>query len=436
MKKLVCVFLASILYFSTSMQTTVLAKKRNTISLAIWESSPEESDLLQKVIYNFQRKYPHITVDLRVGKYQQNFPFIISEQMKHDRGPDVYYAHSYELSYYVNEEVIENLDPYISKSAAKVDTDDFFPNIYNKFQVTGSTYALPKGFTTFALYYNEEMLKKQKVKPPKTFEEFEKAAISLTNKEGQYGFGINSDLPLFFLPEEVSDEKIVHRGRATFASDEMVKGVETLNDMIQQDKSIAIATITGYEKVWEAFAHKSFAMMVEGLYVVPYLRSHAQGIPWKVAPVPEVNGKKNTRIDTVGYAMNPQSKNKDAAWLLIEYLTSKEGMDEWTSKGLEMPARKSVFEKQKWNEKKEYKAFVDSIENAEFFPNDKYSPIIRSRFNQSIGNFFYGLKEPKQALKEGQDRANHYIELMEKTKEKAKNKKNKEKRTGNQKGRE
>jgi multiple sugar transport system substrate-binding protein len=45
---------------------------------------------------------------------------------------------------------------------------------------------------------------------------------------------------------------------------------------------------------------------------------------------------------TVSYSTSPASKNKDAAWTLISYLTGQAGMRQWTSKGLALPARSDV----------------------------------------------------------------------------------------------
>jgi multiple sugar transport system substrate-binding protein len=45
---------------------------------------------------------------------------------------------------------------------------------------------------------------------------------------------------------------------------------------------------------------------------------------------------------TVSYSMAKDSKNKNAAWTLLTYLTGKQGMQIWTSKGLALPSRTDV----------------------------------------------------------------------------------------------
>jgi multiple sugar transport system substrate-binding protein len=54
------------------------------------------------------------------------------------------------------------------------------------------------------------------------------------------------------------------------------------------------------------------------------------------------NKQRATLSFTVSYSIAKQSKNKAAAWTLLTYLTGKQGMGIWTSKGLELPSRKDV----------------------------------------------------------------------------------------------
>ena len=45
---------------------------------------------------------------------------------------------------------------------------------------------------------------------------------------------------------------------------------------------------------------------------------------------------------TVSYSIAQDSKQKAAAWTLLTYLTGKQGMGTWTSKGLALPSRSDV----------------------------------------------------------------------------------------------
>jgi multiple sugar transport system substrate-binding protein len=45
---------------------------------------------------------------------------------------------------------------------------------------------------------------------------------------------------------------------------------------------------------------------------------------------------------TVSYSIGADSKNKDAAWVLLTYLTGPDGMKIWTQGGIANPSRKDV----------------------------------------------------------------------------------------------
>ena len=76
---------------------------------------------------------------------------------------------------------------------------------------------------------------------------------------------------------------------------------------------------------------------------------------------------------TVSYVMNSASKKKEAAWELISYLTGKEGMEKWTSKGFELPSRKSVAAKNGFDKDELRSALVAGAPYATVWA-DEYQP--------------------------------------------------------------
>jgi len=45
---------------------------------------------------------------------------------------------------------------------------------------------------------------------------------------------------------------------------------------------------------------------------------------------------------TAAYAIGADSKNKDQAWVVLQYLVGKDGMTKWTSGGVALPSRSDV----------------------------------------------------------------------------------------------
>jgi multiple sugar transport system substrate-binding protein len=67
------------------------------------------------------------------------------------------------------------------------------------------------------------------------------------------------------------------------------------------------------------------------------LKETFPNLDFGITEVPTINGKKGTMAFTAAYVMNKKTKHKDAAWQLISYLTSKEGMKAYLQEALAYP---------------------------------------------------------------------------------------------------
>jgi multiple sugar transport system substrate-binding protein len=77
--------------------------------------------------------------------------------------------------------------------------------------------------------------------------------------------------------------------------------------------------------------------------MIPFLKDKDPNLNYGIAELP--GGKqKATLAFTVAYVMNKNSKNKDDAFKLLEFLTGKEGQQFVVDSGLALPSRKSMEE--------------------------------------------------------------------------------------------
>jgi ABC-type glycerol-3-phosphate transport system substrate-binding protein len=58
--------------------------------------------------------------------------------------------------------------------------------------------------------------------------------------------------------------------------------------------------------------------------------------------MPAGTAGKATISYTAAYGIDPDSDNKDAAWVVMQYLTGPEGMQKWTEGGIAIPSRSDV----------------------------------------------------------------------------------------------
>jgi multiple sugar transport system substrate-binding protein len=91
----------------------------------------------------------------------------------------------------------------------------------------------------------------------------------------------------------------------------------------------------------EALGKEKAAIIFEGNWVLPYMPLNFPQVKFGVGPM--VKGKVNANLGfTVSYSLAKASKNKQAAWTLLSWLTSQKGMQLWMSKGFALPSRSDV----------------------------------------------------------------------------------------------
>ena len=84
------------------------------------------------------------------------------------------------------------------------------------------------------------------------------------------------------------------------------------------------------------------AIIFEGGWLDPYMKDTYPDVKYAWAEMPAGPAGKATLAFTVAYSMGVDSKNKDASWVLISYLTGPEGMKTWTEGGIANPSRSDL----------------------------------------------------------------------------------------------
>ncbi|GIN84901.1 ABC transporter substrate-binding protein [Heyndrickxia sporothermodurans] len=379
--------------------------KKVEITLAGWGSSPEETDLLEQVLKDFESKHPNIKVKHEVIADQ--YMDVIKTRLIGGEGPDVFYLDAVEAPALIDTGVVEPLNEYVKDD---FDVEDFEKPLIDAFKKDGKYYGFPKGYSTLALFYNKKMLKEAGVEVPKTWDELREASKKLTKGNKVYGFGQNPELARTYFIAESNGGKVVADNKANFADSKVVEALQPYVDQHLKDKSAAQPKDVGADWTGEMFGQGKAAMVLEGNWAIPYLDSTFKDIDYGMAEVPTINGKKGTMAFTVAYVMNAASEKKEAAWELMSYLTGKEGMETWTSKGFELPSRKSVAEKLGYDKDELRGALVAGASYATVWSNGSNLPIIFNNFNNQFVNAYLGKESLDKALKEAQDTANKEID--------------------------
>jgi multiple sugar transport system substrate-binding protein len=390
------------------------AKKEEavTVTLSGWGASPEEQELLQETLTAFEESHPNIKVDYQVIADQ--YMDVIKTRLIGGEAPDVFYLDAFEAPTLMAQDVLEPLDGYVTE---EFDVADFEEPLLNAFKYDGTTYGFPKDFSTLALFYNKKAFEEAGLtEPPKTWEEFLNYSKKLTvdtNGDGeidQYGFGVAPELARQLPMIQAYGGQLVDKnGYAAFASPEGLQGLQLVIDQYRNDKTSVQASDVGTGWGGEMFGQGKVAMVIEGNWAIPYLKNTFPNIEYGTAEVPTVNGKQGTMAYTVAYVMNKASKKKEAAWELISFLTGKEGMKIWTSKGFALPSRKSVAAELGYDQDPLRAAIVVGASYATPWQAGVNLPIIMTNFNNQFISAFLGEQSLEEAMQRAQETANQEI---------------------------
>ncbi len=308
-----------------------------TVTLTGWSVSTTEETLLKQVVAAFQRKYPKIKV-----KYDAipNYDQAMLAKFSARKPPDVFYLNSEKASTWISQGLIAPLDKYISST--KFSTKPFYPRLLAAFKAKGHIYGFPKDWSPLGMEINLDLLQKAGAKAPTTWAQLRSVAQKLkplmTGTAKPLCLSAEWQRALAFVYQNKGNP--FTKGKPTFTS-AAVRSAMNFYVQLQKDGLGDTPAKLGAGWCGEALGKEKAAIAFEGNWAFPYLPDTFPSVRWKFFPLPK--GKtKATLAFTVSYSTSPASKNKQAAWVLITYLTGKDGMKLWTSKGLALPARSDV----------------------------------------------------------------------------------------------
>jgi multiple sugar transport system substrate-binding protein len=135
----------------------------------------------------------------------------------------------------------------------------------------------------------------------------------------------------------------IYQNKGSLANVQSPAVTQAVNFYVGLLKQGLAATPTQLGVGWpgEALGKEKAAIIFEGNWLLPYMKSTFPQVKFGVAPM--VKGKVNGNLGfTVSYSMAKDAKNKQAAWTVLSWLTGKAGMTVWMSKGLALPSRSDV----------------------------------------------------------------------------------------------
>lgn len=313
---------------SASGSASAPSSKTNTenVTIRFWDGNWNE-ETFKKIQELWTKEHPNITIEAE---------FLVDNGMsdkymlalQNGTAPDVVACALDWTTTFGNAGLLAPLDEFIEKDG--VDINQYVPGAIAASTVDGKLCALPFRSETYTLYYNKDILAAAGYdKAPETWDEVKEIAAACTSGDvagyglcganyGNYSFQyitmlrssggtiLNEDNTQSGLGSEIALQTAqLYKDLAAYAPASMLE-----ND------NVANRTL---------FASGKIAMYMSGIYDAPEIIKANPDLNFACAMVPTQNGAERSSILggwSVGIA--ECSKNKEAAWEFVKFLTSPE----------------------------------------------------------------------------------------------------------------
>ena len=267
---------------------------------------------------------------------------------------------------------LEPLDDRIAGWDGKADLQDDLLKI--NAGPDGHQYYLPVQYVVSYLYYRADLFAEAGLQPPKTCEDFAKAAKALTrdtNGDGQpdiWGFGFRGGKGGYdhWGPFVLSAGAKFEKGGLT--TPQVIAANNWLVDLYRGQKLFPpSAPNDGFQEIIAAFQQGRTAMTIHHIGSSNDMVK-ALGDKVSAVPVPECNGGHWTSYGDESLAVLSSAEDKDAAWKWIAFLASGDANVEFNKATGQLPVTKSGAAHWTLHQKRFVDATVQSLPFAHTLP--------------------------------------------------------------------
>ncbi len=343
---------------------------RADVEIEYWQYTfAQRVKAIDELIKQFQAANPGIKVKHTHVPYD-DFRVKIAAAIPAKQGPDVVQLFYGWLQDYLKAGLLQPL-PAGAFSAAEIEKE-FFP-IVQQMKVGGKYYALPTAVRSLSLFWNKTLFKEAGLnpeKPPATLDELVDAAKKLT-KRSPAGDLLQAGLTIDMGGQDhhwLREVLIRQFGGAPYTTDNKgvayntaagVNATQWYIDLAAKHKVGQIGFLTDGVT---AFRSGKAGMTIDGSFRLGALDGQ-KGLEYGVAELPSHQGIKSNFASywVNGITTKATAAKRDAAVKFLKFITTPEAMELWLTTVGELPARKSVAEKDANKNHAKYGPFIRGL---------------------------------------------------------------------------
>ena len=273
---------------------------------------------------------------------------------------------------FVQQGIAEPLDGYITPEFK----DRFIDTFLSPSVMEGKTYGLPIAASARAMYYNKDILSKAGVaNPPATWAELQDAAKKIKDSGGDvFGFclqgkEIETDVYYYYAMWSMGTEILNQDGSSGLGTPGALEAAKLYKSLIDEGLTEPGVTSLNREDVQNMFKQGKLGMMITAPFLSNQIKEEAPNLNYGVAAIPAgPTGARGTYGVTDSIIMFQNSKNKEEAWKLLDYLFTTEQRAKFTQGEGFLPVNKEEAKMDYYVNNADLAAFTALLPDARFAP--------------------------------------------------------------------
>ena len=383
----------------------------DSITLAVWGSSPAETEGLEQTVTSFEEASG---IDVEIEVIQDNFQDALTARFAAKNAPDVFYLESFAAPKFIASGVLADISEDVENP------EDFYQPLLDSFKdEEGKLYALPKDYSTLGMYINTDLLTEAGYSVEDVPTDWDGLVAFAEELQGKLSGDQAAVIFDATMARNMSSliasglNPVNEENRADFTSSP--EALDYLQSLVDGNKAGYLQNPTidlGMDSAGAAFGLNKAVIMIEGNWVLSALNQNYPDVNFEVLEAPTVNGEKQTMTFNVGYAIAKDTDNKEAAVDFVSYMTG-EGQQQWSEISGTFPTRQSVAEKMGLESNEKLQAHVLGAEYGTVWSSGVYLPVIATAFDNQFLAAINGDKSVEQAMKDAEKEANDEIERQQ-----------------------
>ncbi|MER9951559.1 sugar ABC transporter substrate-binding protein [Mesorhizobium sp. M0047] len=310
---------------------------------------------------------------------------------------------------FVQQDVAEPLDSYINPDFK----DRFIDTFLSPSIMDGKTYGLPIAASARAMYYNKELFEKAGIaNPPATWTELQEDARKIKALgSGTFGFGlqgkeIETDVYYYYAMWSYGTEILNKDGTSGLSTPGALEAAKLYKSMIDEGLTEPGVTSNSREDVQNLFKQGKVGMMITAPFLSNQIKEEAPNLKYGVAAIPAgPTGARGTYGVTDSIIMFKNSKNKDEAWKLLDFLFTTEQRAKFTQGEGFLPVNKEEAKMDYYVNNADLAAFTALLPDARFAPVIPGWEEVAQITSDAMQKIYLG-GDPEAGLKDAAAKAN------------------------------